>query len=212
MKIDLLLVEDDPVWRKMLARFLDNEPDLRVIQAVGTKEEAVAYCANNKVDVVLMDINLTGNNLDGIEATLELNLMKSPAKVIALTSLDREDVIIDTYTAGAVHYISKSDFRKIPETIRSVFHTVSPQEILVKDYIRLKEAEQYNKLTLAEREIVALSEEGIGRTQMIDKLGKSEGTLKNQISHILRKFKAKSLKEVIRTVKSRGLGSRESDR
>ncbi|WP_218092807.1 response regulator transcription factor [Paenibacillus solanacearum] len=212
MEITILLVEDDPVWRTMLTRFLNNEPDLQVLQSVETKEDALAFCSNNKVDIVLMDINLTDNNLDGIQATLELSLKRSSAKVIALTSLDNEKVIIDTYTAGAIQYVSKSDFRKIPDVIRGVLHSTSPQEILVKEFLRLKEAEQYSKLTAAEKEIVVLSEEGIGRSQLIDKLGKSEGTLKNQITSILRKFKASSMKEVIRTIKSRGLSDKELDR
>ena len=201
----ILLVEDDPVWRTMLTRLLNQEQDFHVVQAVTTKEDAILYCSINNVDIVLMDINLTLDNLDGIQATLALSLMENRAKVIALTSLDDEEVIIDMYTAGAIHYVSKSDFRSIPDTIRSVMRTSSPQEILIKEYIRLKEAEQFNRLTSAEKEIVVLSEEGNGRAQIKDKLGKSESTLKNQITNILKKFNASSLKEVVRAIKGRGL-------
>lgn len=69
--------------------------------------------------------------------------------------------------------------RPKPEVIREKLKVNSPHEILVKEYLRLKEAEQCGKLTPAEKEIVALSEQGIGRAQMMDRLGKSEGTLKN---------------------------------
>jgi two-component system response regulator DevR len=212
MTYKILLVEDDPVWRTMLTRFINNEQDLDVVHAIGTKEEAISFCSRNKIDIVLMDINLTDNNLDGIQATLELSLMKIEVKIIALTSLDDKNVIIDTYTAGAMHYVSKSDFRKIPDVIRDALKTNSPQEILVKEYLRLKESEQYNKLTAAEKEIVSLSEAGIGRAQIKDKLSKSEGTLKNQIASILRKFKVKSMKEVDKKIKSRGLSDQELDR
>jgi len=212
LKINVLLVEDDPVWRKMLVSFLNNEPDIQVTHAAVTKEEVVTFSANNQVDIVLMDLNLTANYLDGIEATLELSLNQYTAKVIALTSLTSEKVIIDTFTAGAISYVSKSDFRLLPNIIRSTYQMTTPQEILVKDYIRLKEAEQYNKLTIAEKEIVTLSEEGISRSQITVLLSKTEGTLKNQITHILRKFNAKSMKDVLRTIKSRGLSSRESEK
>jgi two-component system, NarL family, response regulator DevR len=204
-EISVLLVEDDPVWRTMLAKFINNEQDMHVIHSVESKEGALLYCSNYNVDVVLMDLNLTDHNLDGIQATLELNLNGNRAKVIALTSLDDEKVIIDAYTAGVIHYISKQDFRRIPDIIRGVLNATSPQEILVQEYIRLKQAEQYSKLTAAEREIVMLSADGQGRVQMKDKLGKSEGTLKNQITNILRKYKAKTMKEVIRSIKYRGL-------
>lgn len=207
MKNKLLLVEDDPVWRAMLTRFINNEPDLDVVHAVESKDEAITYCTRNKVDIVLMDINLSDDKLDGIQATLQLSLMQMETKVIALTSLDDENVILDAFTAGAIHYVKKSDFRKIPDIIRGVIQSISPQEILVKDYLRLKEAEQYNKLTAAEKEIILLGEAGHNRTFIANKLRKSESTLKNQVTSILRKFKAGSIKEVIRMIKRRGLGN-----
>ncbi len=182
---------------------------MRVVQAVQSKDEAIAYCTDHPVDVVLMDIHLAPNQLDGIEATLELSLMRADTKVIALTSIDEERVILDTFTAGAVHYVRKSDFRKIPAVVREVMQANSPQSILVKEFIRLKETEQINRLTAAEKEIISLNEEGYGRITMAEKLGKSESTLKNQITAIIRKFQAKSIKEVVRIIKSRGLKNRE---
>ena len=207
--IRIVLVEDDPVWRTMLTDFMNNESDLHVVKAVETKDEAIHYCKHNKHDIVLMDINLTHNNLDGIQAILELNLIGTEAKVIALTSLSDEKVIIETYTAGAIQYISKNDFRILPETIRRAMNSTSPQEILAREYMRLREAEQYNKLTAAEREIVTLSQEGATREQIKEKLNKSEGTLKNQITSILRKFGVRSMKEVDKKIKSRGLNAQE---
>lgn len=211
-KIGILLVEDDPVWRTMLTKFLDQEPDMRVLAAAASKEEAIAFCANNKADVVLMDIHLAGGNSDGIEATLELSLMGCAAKIIALTTLNNEDVVIDAFTAGALQFISKSDFRTIPDVIRSVVRSPdTPQEILVKEFRRLKEFELYSRLTEAEREIVSLYEKGYTRSHILNVLGKSESTVKNQVTAILRKFNARSMKEVIHLIRSRGLSRKESE-
>ncbi|WP_138754488.1 response regulator transcription factor [Paenibacillus sinopodophylli] len=212
MKIRILIVEDDAIWRSMLTRFLNSESDLQVVHSTDTKESALAFCTSNEVDIVLMDINLTHNHLDGLQATLELNLIGHEAKVIMLTSLDDERIILDAFTAGAVQYISKTDFRKIPETIREASRSRSPQSILIKEFLRIKESEQYNRLTVAEREIISLSEAGNGRQSMMVSLSKSEGTLKNQITSILRKFNSKSLKDVVRIIKSRGLTERELER
>lgn len=206
--IRIVLVEDDSVWRNMLTKFLNREHDLQVVFAAADKDSATAYCASNEVDVVLMDLNLTGNHLDGIQAIVELSLMDNRAKVIAVTSVDEDDVIIDAFTAGAIHYVRKSDFRRIPETIRGAVAGGSPQETLVKEFMRMKEEEQYRKLTDAEREIVCLSEKGFGRARMQEQLGKAEGTVKNQITSILRKFNAKTLKDVVQFIRRRGIGDR----
>lgn len=209
MEIQILIVEDDAVWRSMLARFLNSEPGLQVIHTTATKEEALAFCTSHTVDVVLMDLNLTEHHLDGLQATLSLSLTGNEARVIVLTSLTDERTILDAFTAGAIQYVSKSDFRLIPGTIREAMRSRSPQSVLVREFLRLKEAEQYNRLTLAEKEIISLSEAGNGRQAMMRSLRKSEGTLKNQITSILRKFNSKSLKEVVRAIKSRGLTDRE---
>ncbi|WP_339312121.1 response regulator transcription factor [Paenibacillus sp. FSL M7-0896] len=209
MEIQILIVEDDAVWRSMLARFLNSEPGLQVIHTTATKEEALTFCTSHTVDVVLMDLNLTEHHLDGLQATLELSLTGNEARVIVLTSLTDERTILDAFTAGAIQYVSKSDFRLIPGTIREAMRSRSPQSVLVREFLRLKEAEQYNRLTLAEKEIISLSEAGNGRQAMMRSLRKSEGTLKNQITSILRKFNSKSLKEVVRAIKSRGLTDRE---
>ena len=212
-RIGVLIVEDDPVWRMMLTRFINFEPDLHVLQAVATKEEAIAYCTRNTVDLVLMNINMSGRNLDGIEAILELNLMGIDAKIIALSSYNHEQIILDAFTAGAMHYVSKTEYRKIPEFIRLIYHSSknSPQEVLLKEFRRLKEEKLYNQLTDAEKEIVMLYEKGHNRAEILRRLGKSESTVKNQINSILRKFNANSMKEVIRVIKNRGLHRKELD-
>lgn len=75
----------------MLAEFLNDQADLQVIATAATKDRAIAFCADNQVDVVLMDINLTGNNLDGIEATLELNLTAIYAETDIIRPILRVD-------------------------------------------------------------------------------------------------------------------------
>ncbi len=203
--VQILLIEDDPVWREMLARLLEPEPGMQLVQTAATKEEALSYCAAHQPDVILMDMNLGGEQLDGIQATLELSRLHPATKIIVLTSFDDQEIVLAAFTAGAVQFINKSRFRQLAAIIRESVQANSPQDILMREFWRMKEAELYHRLTAAEKEIVALSEGGAGRAQIMKALGKSEGTLKNQISNILRKFQASSLKEVIRKIKSRGL-------
>lgn len=203
--IRVLLVEDDPVWREMLAQLVGDEPDFAVVHACCSREDALTYLSRNAVDIVLMDVNLGDEPQGGIAATLELNKMNTGTKVIVLTSYDDERVIMDAFTAGAIEFANKSDFRQIPDKIRSIAHRTSPQELLVKAFTRMKEEEQLQKLTAAEKEIIQLVQAGLGRGAIKDQLVKTDSTLKNQVTNILKKFDAKNVKEVIATIKSRGL-------
>lgn len=202
-KIKVAIVDDDVSWIKEMSKILNREEDIVVVGTAFSKEDAINLVKNIDIDVILMDINLSGNRCDGIAATLEINKIKE-IKTIMLTSLNDENVIINSFTAGAKNYITKSEYFKIPETIKNLYNDKSPFDVLLKDYTRLKEEEQLKILTPSERELYKLIEEGNTRNQIQNKLLKSENTVKNQLKKIFRKFNAKSSREVVEKVKSRG--------
>jgi DNA-binding NarL/FixJ family response regulator len=202
--IKVLIVEDDLDWLKELVRFLYNEEDILIIGTATNKEEAVELAKTIQLDIVLMDINLSDNILDGIYATLEMTEI-CDAKVIMLTSLIDEEVIEKAFTAGAVNYIVKSKYKLIPHMIREAYSETTPVEILMKRYRNYKKEEQLRSLTPAETEVFNLVEQGYTRSQIEVKLYKTENTVKNQIKNILKKLGGSSVKEAIAKVEKRGL-------
>ncbi|MED4761726.1 response regulator, partial [Priestia megaterium] len=91
--IKVILVEDDPFWQKNISMYIEKEADdIEVIKIVDSKEKVLEIVENeSQIDIVLMDINLTAANLDGIEI-IEI-LSKQKIKAIALTSISEQDVI-----------------------------------------------------------------------------------------------------------------------
>jgi Response regulator containing a CheY-like receiver domain and an HTH DNA-binding domain len=203
-RINILIVEDDPDWIKAMTGFLNRENDLAVIAAAPDKDTAVQLCKTLDLDIVLMDINLSANKYDGILAAAEINQIKK-VKIIMLTSLADADAITNSFTAGAVNYISKNNYREIPKVIRETHRNHTPIEVLLQEYHRLKEAEQLQDLTPAEKEIYFLIESGHTQAQIARQLYKSENTIKNQVNHILKKLKVSNCREAVRKVKSKGL-------
>jgi two-component system, NarL family, response regulator DevR len=203
-KIKLLIVEDDADWITALTSFLEKENDIDIVATVSDKENALKVIKENAIDIILMDINLTGNKCDGIFATSEICL-NYKIKIIMLTNLNEEKLIIDSYTAGAVNFILKSNHYDILPAIRLAYNKESSLEILLKEYLRLKEEEQLKVLTSAEKEILKLVNEGYTHTQIQKKLYKSESTIKNQINKLLKKLDSSSMKEAIKKVKMKGL-------
>src|SRR6476646_1747844 len=103
MAIRLLLVEDNEVYRSSLELLLGLQPDLEVVGAVGSGDEAAAAaCAS--ADVVLMDYRLPG--IDGAAATRAV-IASSGAAVVCLTAeatgAERDQVL----RAGAVGLLEK---------------------------------------------------------------------------------------------------------
>lgn len=198
--IKVFLVEDDPVWRKGLVDYLNKEPEITVTGEAGTKEEAIEKYSPAHVDVVLMDINLTENNLDGIETALALIQLQPDCKIIMLTSLTAEDVIVESFSAGAVNYISKSSFKEIPDAIRaahlrqSAIHPTAAAA-LRNEFLRLKNDENQKLLSPAEKEILHLIHQGQTQTQIEQSLHITKRTIKNHINRILKKMGVKTSKE-----------------
>lgn len=198
--IRVFLVEDDPVWRKGLIDFLNKEPDLTVVGEAGFKAEAIERFLPAKADVVLMDINLTENNLDGIETAIEFMALQADSKIIMLTSLTDEAVIVESFSAGAVNYISKSSFREIPDAIRAAHNSQSAihptaAAALRNEFLRLKNDENQKLLSPAERDILQLIHQGHTQTQIEQSLHITKRTIKNHINRILKKMGVKTSKE-----------------
>jgi DNA-binding NarL/FixJ family response regulator len=201
--IKVLLVEDDADWIKATS-FLNHEEDILVVGAAMQSEEAIRLARTLEFDVVLMDIQLTVGGTEGIYTAVEMHELH-PAKIIMLTSVNDEQVIMQAFTAGAVNYIDKTRFKEIPQAIRNAYHHPSAMETLLKEFARLKREEQLKELTPAEREVFELIEEGYTQPQMEQKLFKAESTLKNQVNKILKKLGVKSSKEAVERVRRKGL-------
>lgn len=179
-----------------------------VVGAVTNSNDALSMAQTISFDVILMDIQLEGSKLDGIQTAMLLHEYSS-AKIIMLTSLSDEQAMTRAFTAGALQYLDKTRFQELPQTIRSVYHHPAPMEALLKELARLKREEQLKELTGAERVVFELIEAGYTQSQIEKKLFKTESTLKNQVNKMLKKFGVRSSKEAVEKVRRRGLLHRE---
>ncbi|MDQ0057966.1 response regulator transcription factor [Paenibacillus harenae] len=205
--IKVFVVEDDPDWIKAITSYLNREEDILVVGAATNADEAIRGAQTTQIDILLMDIQLAGSKLDGIQTAMELHGLTS-AKIIMLTSLNDEQSMTKAFTAGAIHYLEKTQFKELPQAIRNAHLYPAPMEALLKEFARLKREEQLKDLTPAEREVYELIEAGHTQSQIEQKLFKAESTLKNQVNKMLKKFGVKSSKEAIEKVKKRGLFDR----
>ena len=106
-QIEILLVDDHPLVRRLLRRMIESYNDLRVVGEAVNGEEAVLLAARLKPAVVIMDIHLPV--LSGISASTLIKVNNPFVTVIALTAggpcQDEKAMTI----AGAAAVINKSD-------------------------------------------------------------------------------------------------------
>lgn len=210
VKIKIIMVEDDPEWLKIMTDFLSGYSDLEVVGTTNCKDEALHLVKHIDADVVLLDINLSENKRDGIAVAFEI-LTLTKLKVIMLTSLNEEELIIDSFAAGAVDCVSKENYLEIPKVIRRIAKGISPMDVLLKDYARLKKEEQLIELTPAERDVFDLIAQGYSMAQIENKMFKTHNTLRTQVKRILQKLKVKNRAEAVKKVESKGVFGKYED-
>lgn len=182
--IKVMLVEDDPFWQQALSEDLGQEPDIEVVRIASSKEEAIPAAGEGGVDVVLMDINLTENRLDGLEATREIMGLAGHTgpRIIMLTSLQDKDIVVRSFQNGAVNFISKSNYKDIVQAVRDA--AANKLSLHPDAGPALLQEIQLSQLTPSEREIYELREKGLSRTEMSRSLNKSLSTIKTQLRSI----------------------------
>ncbi|WP_332856709.1 response regulator, partial [Duganella sp. S19_KUP01_CR8] len=113
--IRVLVVDDSPVARELLAYLLNSDPALEVIGVVADGEQAVEAAARLRPDVITMDIHLP--RLDGFAAT-RMIMETCPTRIVMVTSSPVAHEVADNFRvleAGALAVLAKPSGPGHPE-------------------------------------------------------------------------------------------------
>ncbi len=109
-KIKLFLVDDDPIFLKLLEIDLREQADFD-IETYPTGELCLKHLSNNP-DVIILDYHLNGidkNTMNGIETLDKIKAIKPHIPVVMLSSQDEIEVAINCMNHKAFDYVIKSD-------------------------------------------------------------------------------------------------------
>ena len=117
--IRILVVDDHVVFRAGLRALLEKQRDLVVVGEAGTGDEGVARAHLTRPDVVLMDLAMPGGG--GLEATRRILALGIGAKVLVLTAVPQERLLLDALEAGASGFVEKAGpVEDVTRAIRTV--------------------------------------------------------------------------------------------
>lgn len=127
--VRVMLVDDSAVIRGMLARFMEGDPEIKVLASVPNGQLAISSMARVPVDVVVLDIEMPV--MDGMTA-LPLILKADPAvQVIIASGLTKENAAI-TFKAmqmGAAECLAKPTSKELAES--NVFRNALLEKVKV---------------------------------------------------------------------------------
>lgn len=206
--VRILLAEDQTLMRQGLKTILELEPDFRVVGEAEDGHAAVKLALQLRPDIILMDVQMP--QLNGVEATAAICRSWPEAKIVILTTFDRDDYVFQGVRAGARGYLLKDlPASKLIETIRHVQagETFIQPEIASRT-LRIalhSPGELVEPLSEREREILVTLAQGIPNKEIADKLHLAEGTVKNHVTNILGKLQAQNRTQAADIARRRGL-------
>ncbi|MES2537402.1 MAG: response regulator transcription factor [Pseudomonadota bacterium] len=103
--VHILLVDDHPLVRDGLRARLETIPHFSVVAEAANADQALQHAAVLSIDLVLMDINLTG--LNGIELTGRFNTQYPEIAILMLSMHDKAEYVMQAIQAGARGYVLK---------------------------------------------------------------------------------------------------------
>jgi len=194
--IQVLLVDDHPLFRQGLAQVLERAEDFKVIGEAGNGNEGLKKAKELKPDLVLMDIQMPEG--DGVKATREIRKAVPATKVVILTAFEEEKRLVEAIKNGAHGYVLKNiQPEALFATLRGIFQgEVAISRVMAKQIIGQlveetrsdRESSPEEKLSPKELEVLRTLTRGLTNKEIAIALKITESTVKNHLRSILVKL------------------------
>lgn len=194
-KIKVIIADDMKILRQGLKAILMQDDEIEVIGTAENGKEAYEMCQNLKPNVVLMDMRMP--DYDGAYGIKAIKDKLPEIMVLVLTTFDDEETIEKAMKSGADGYILKEmEDERIIASVKSVYNGISVFGENALTYMRkqlnnggakkdVKESDV--DFTPRELDIIKLVALGYDNKEISDELFLAEGTVRNQVSHLLEK-------------------------
>jgi DNA-binding NarL/FixJ family response regulator len=210
-RITVALVDDQALFRAGIRMLIESQDDMELAGEAADGEEAVALATKRRPDVMLMDLRMP--TLDGVEATRRIVQCADAAgtdkpRIIALTTFNRDQAVVQAVQAGASGYLLKS---AEPEfllaairTVHSGYSVIAPGSIhsLFEHAARNgpttgPDLSVLNVLSARERDIFLLAAKGLSNGEMAESLFVSEATVKTHLRSVLDKLELRTRLQLV---------------
>lgn len=198
--IGVVVVDDQPLIRAGFTALLEAEDDITVVGEAGDGDEALAVVAEQRPDVVLLDVQMPGP--DGIEVTRAIAADDALAEVhvVILTSYGLDAYVYDALRAGATGFLVKDTE---PVDLLHAVRVAARGEALLGPSVTRRLIEHYVAgpargrdvpdlavLTEREREVLAVVARGASNDDVAAELHISPATVKTHVGRVMTKLGA----------------------
>jgi DNA-binding NarL/FixJ family response regulator len=237
-RIRILLVDDQPLFRRAIATLIGEQPDFAVIGEAENGLEGVEKAHALSPDLIVMDVEMPV--MSGVEAVRLIREQMPQIKVVMLTVSEADDHLFDAIRFGAHGYLLK-DLRpeQLYDMLRAVMRNETPLSPAIAGRLLAEfrtggarvsgggstslgsgmgggagvrpaspAAPEGPGLTRREIEILQLVADGLSNKEIGAQLSITEGTVKNHVHNALEKLQLENRIQAAAYVVRQGLGRR----
>ena len=195
--IRVLIADDHKIVRDGLKGILAATADIEVAAEAAGGDEALALVRANDYDVALIDMSMPG--LSGIDLVKRLRAEKPKLRLLVLSMHGEHQYAASALKAGAAGYLTKdSASEQLLGAIRKVAAGgVHISEAAAASLVSQQKA-SHEALSDREFEVMRLLVEGLGPTEIGERLHLSVKTVSTHKTRILEKLGLGSTAELVR--------------
>ena len=215
--ISILIVEDEPEFRRRFTQIIENEPSMRLVGVASNKRDAQSLIEREEFDVMLIDLGLPDGN--GTDLIRQVSQRRPDTDIMVVTVFGDEQHVVSAIEAGATGYILKdstpADVISCIKLLRAGGSPVSP--VVARSVLRAirnrmggtsarsPTTPENNPLSARETEILQLLAKGMSFNEIGEILGISPHTVTAHIKKIYRKLAVHSRGEAVYEATQMGL-------
>ncbi|HVU26843.1 MAG TPA: response regulator transcription factor [Verrucomicrobiae bacterium] len=200
--IKVSIVDDEKELCQSIATFVNGSPGFRCVSTYNSAEAALKHLPEEKPDVVLMDIHMSGMN--GIECVKRLKEVTPQIQILMLTVYEDAEKIFNALAAGASGYMLKRlTPGKLLEAIQDVVDGGSPMSSsiarkVVASFQRTEQADKDDtRLSTREQMVLDCLAKGFTYKLTADQMNISIDTVRTYIRRIYEKLHVQSRTEAV---------------
>jgi DNA-binding NarL/FixJ family response regulator len=211
----VLIVEDEPEFRRAFERMVRSAPDLRLIGSAGTVAEAFAWFDRERVDVLLVDLGLPdGSGISVIQEATRRWPTCCDVMVVSVFADQRN--ILAAIEAGATGYLLKDTSpTSFIQQIRELRAGGSPVSPLIARQLIMRFAPPRTtkfaapggsvSLSPSETEVLRYAARGYSYDEVAKLMGVSRHTVMSYVKRIYTKLQVHSKTEALYEARRMGL-------
>ena len=198
--IRVLIAEDQGMVLGALSALLELQGGFNVVGQVADGQAALQFALLNDVDVILTDIEMP--ILTGLELAAELNQrMDSPPKVVLLSTFSRNGYVDRARALGVAGYLLKEG--SSDDLARALKKVMRGHQVYDPSFAETSSSLQ-DPLTDRERRVLRLAEAGSSTAEIAKHVHRTEGTVRNILSDVIKKLGARNRTEALRQARENG--------